>query len=54
MPHLTLEAIIVILILVWLFGAFITPFGGRLIHVLPVVLLVVVVARFVMGRRVMD
>jgi hypothetical protein len=54
MPRYTLELIIVVLLLLWLFGAFISPFGGNLIHLLLVVLLVVIVIRFVMGRRVLD
>ena len=54
MPRYALEWIIVILLLLWLFGAFISPFGGNLIHLLLVVLLVVVVIRFLTGRRVVD
>ena len=54
MPHYTLELIIIVLLLLWLFGAFISPFGGNLIHLLLVVLVAVIVIRFVMGRRVMD
>jgi Family of unknown function (DUF5670) len=53
MPRL-LEVIIVVLLLLWLFGAFLYPFGGNLIHLLLVVLLVVIVLRFVAGRRVLD
>ena len=45
MPRFTLETIIVILLLLWPFGAFITPFGGSLIHLLLLVLLVVVIVR---------
>lgn len=51
MPRYLLETIIVIVLLLWLFGAFIYPFGGNLIHVLLVVLLVVVVLRFLQGGR---
>jgi len=51
MPRYTLELVIVVLLLLWLFGAFISPVGGSLIHLLLVALLVVVVIRFVMGRR---
>jgi uncharacterized protein DUF5670 len=54
MPRYTLEVIIVVLLLLWLFGAFISPFGGNLIHLLLVVLLVVIVIRFVQGRRIVD
>lgn len=54
MPRYTLETIILVLLLLWLFGAFIVPFGGSLIHLLLVVLLIVVILRVVQGRRVLD
>lgn len=54
MPRYTLEFVIVVVFLLWLFGAFISPFGGNLIHLLLLVLLVAVVIRFAMGRRVLD
>ena len=54
MPRYTLETIIVVLLILWLLGAFISPIGGNLIHLLLVVLLVVVVIRFILGRRVLD
>ena len=54
MPRYTLEAIIVVLLILWLLGAFVAPFGGNLIHLLLVVLLVVVVVRLLQGRRVLD
>jgi hypothetical protein len=50
MPRYTLETIILVLILLWLLGAFISPFGGDLIHLLLVVILVVVVIRVLQGR----
>lgn len=50
MPRYTLETIILVLILLWLLGAFISPFGGNLIHLLLVVILVVVVIRLLQGR----
>jgi hypothetical protein len=50
-PRYSLETIIVILLLLWLIGAFVTPFGGNLIHLLLVVLLVVVILRVLQGRR---
>lgn len=53
MPRYTLELIIVVLLLLWLFGAFVNPFGGNLIHLLLVVLLVVVVIRVMQGRRIL-
>ena len=50
MPRYSLETIIVVLILLWLLGAFISPFGGNLIHLLLLVILVVVVFRVLQGR----
>jgi hypothetical protein len=54
MPRYTLEAIIVLLLVLWLLGAFVSPFGGNLIHLLLLVVAVVVVVRLLQGRRVMD
>jgi hypothetical protein len=54
MPRYTLETIIVVLLILWLLGAFIAPFGGNLIHLLLVVLLVFVVIRLLQGRRILD
>jgi hypothetical protein len=51
MPRYTLETIILLVLLLWLLGAFIMPFGGSLIHLLLAVLLVVVILRVVQGRR---
>lgn len=53
MPRYSLETIIIVLLLLWLLGAFITPFGGGLIHVLLVIILVVVVIRLLQGRNVL-
>lgn len=53
MPRYSLEAIILVLLLVWLLGAFISPFGGGLIHLLLVVVLVVVVIRLLQGRQIL-
>lgn len=50
MPRYSLEAIIVILLILWLLGAFVAPFGGDLIHLLLLVILVVVVVRLLQGR----
>jgi hypothetical protein len=50
MPRYTLESIILILLILWLLGAFVTPFGGNLVHLLLVIILVVVVLRLVQGR----
>lgn len=52
-PRYTLETIIVVLLILWLLGAFIAPFGGHLIHVLLVVVLVVVVIRLLQGRKIL-
>jgi hypothetical protein len=56
MPRYTLETIVVVLLVLWLLGAFISPVAGvgNLIHVLLLVALVVVVIRLVQGRRLMD
>jgi hypothetical protein len=51
MPRYSLEAIVLILVLLWLLGAFVAPFGGDLIHLLLVVVLVVVVIRLLDARR---
>jgi hypothetical protein len=53
MPRYTLETVIVILVLLWLLGAFVSPVGGNLIHLLLVVILVVVVVRLLQGRSVL-
>lgn len=53
MPRYTLETIIVILLILWLLGAFVAPVGGNLIHILLVIVLVVVVVRLVQGRSVL-
>ena len=50
MPRYSLETIIVILLILWLLGAFVMPFGGDLIHLLLVILLVVIVLRVLQGR----
>jgi hypothetical protein len=50
MPRYTLEAIILVLLILWLLGAFISPFGGNLIHLLLLVIVVVVALRLYQGR----
>jgi hypothetical protein len=47
-----LWTIVVILLILWLLGAFVTPFGGSLIHLLLVIVLIVVIVQLVTGRRV--
>jgi hypothetical protein len=54
MSRYSLEAIVVVLLILWLLGAFIAPIGSDLIHLLLVVVLVVVVARLLQGRRVLS
>jgi hypothetical protein len=47
-----LETIIVILLLLWLLGAFVVPIGSSLIHLLLVIVLVIFVVRVIQGRAV--
>jgi hypothetical protein len=47
-----LFTIAVILLILWLLGAFVFPIGGGLIHILLVIALIVIVYRLVTGRRV--
>lgn len=51
MPRYALESLLVIVLLLWLLGAFVSPVGGNLIHLLLVVALVVVVLRVAQGKR---
>jgi hypothetical protein len=53
MPRYTLETIIVVLLILWLLGAFVSPVGGDLIHLLLVVVVIVVVIRLLQGRNVL-
>ena len=46
-----LWTIFLILLVLWLLGAFVVPFGGQLIHILLVVALVVLIVNLVSGRR---
>jgi len=46
-----LWTIAVILLILWLLGAFVVPFGGGLIHLLLVIAIVVVLYRIITGRR---
>jgi len=47
-----LWTIVVILLILWLLGAFVMPFGGSLIHLLLVIVLIVVIVQLVTGRKV--
>ena len=46
-----LWTIFVILLVLWLLGAFVVPVGGSLIHLLLVVAIVVLIINLVSGRR---
>jgi len=47
-----LYVIAVILVIVWIFGYFVTPFGGNLIHILLVIAIIAVLLRVIRGGRV--
>jgi len=51
MPRYSLETIVIVLLFLWLLGAFIVPVGGGLVHLLLVVILVVILIRVLEGRR---
>ncbi len=46
-----LEAIIVILIVMWILGFGVLHIGGGLIHIILIIALIVVVIRVLSGRR---
>ncbi|MCA1734275.1 MAG: lmo0937 family membrane protein [Acidobacteria bacterium] len=45
--------IVVVLIVLWLLGAFVMPVGGGLIHILIVIALIIVVWRLATGKKVL-
>jgi hypothetical protein len=45
-----LAIIAVILLVLWLLGAFVVPVGGALIHILLVIAVIVLILHFVRGR----
>jgi hypothetical protein len=47
-----LYVIAVILIILWIFGAFVSPFGGNLIHILLVIAIIAVLLRVIRGGTV--
>jgi hypothetical protein len=47
-----LYVIAVILIIVWIFGAFVSPFGGNLIHILLVIAIIAILLRVIRGSGV--
>jgi hypothetical protein len=46
-----LWTVFVILLILWLVGGFIVPFGGNLIHLLLVIAVVVLIVNLISGRR---
>lgn len=50
MPRYTLETILLIILVCWLLGAFVYPFGGGLIHLLLVIFVIVLIFRLLQGR----
>lgn len=44
-----LYLIAVILIIVWIFGFFVSPFGGSLIHILLVIAVIAILLRVIRG-----
>lgn len=47
-----LWTIAMVLLILWILGAFIMPIGGGLIHILLVIAIIVVVYRLITGRPV--
>lgn len=45
-----LATIAIILLILWLLGAFVVPVGGALIHILLVIGIIVLILHFVRGR----
>lgn len=44
-----LYVIAVILIIIWVFGAFVSPFGGNLIHILLVIAIIAILLKVIRG-----
>ena len=47
-----LYIVAVILVVIWIFGAFVSPFGGNIIHVLLVIAIIAILLRLISGSRV--
>ena len=47
-----LWTVLLILLVLWVLGAFVVPVGGALIHLLLVVAVIVLIYQLVTGRRV--
>ncbi len=54
MPRYTLEAIIVVLLALWLLGAFLVPFAGDFIHLILLVAALLVVLRILQGHPALE
>lgn len=50
-----LETVIVVLLILWLLGAFVVPIpaAGSLIHILLFLAVVVLIVRIIQGRRIL-
>ena len=46
-----LPTIVIVLLVLWLLGAFVVPVGGSLIHLLLVIAVIVVLLRIIQGRN---
>ncbi len=46
-----LNTILIVLVILWLLGAFVAPVGGSLIHLLLVLAIAVMLIRVIQGRR---
>ncbi|MEO6223600.1 MAG: lmo0937 family membrane protein [Vicinamibacterales bacterium] len=46
-----LSTIVIILLVLWLLGAFVVPVGGSLIHLLLVIAVIVFLIRIIQGRN---
>ena len=46
-----LWTVFVVLLILWLLGGFIVPFGGNLIHILLVIAVVILIVNLISGRR---
>jgi hypothetical protein len=42
-----LYVIAVILVIIWIFGAFVSPFGGNLIHILLVIAIIAILLKVI-------
>jgi len=47
-----LEILILVVLLIWLTGAFVVPVGGSLIHLLLLIVLILVIVRLAQGRSI--